>query len=52
MLLAGDPMAAAKAALATGLATPDPKDRFGIVAFNHQQQWWLGMLRAACNSQA
>jgi hypothetical protein len=34
----------AKAALLTGLMKLDPGDRFGVVAFDHDQHWWTGEL--------
>lgn len=34
----------AKAALLTGLLKLDPSDRFAVVAFDHDQQWWTGTL--------
>lgn len=39
---AGEPMRYAKAALLTGLWKLDPGDRFGVVAFDHDQHWWTG----------
>lgn len=32
----------AKAALLTGLLKLDASDRFGLVAFDHDQNWWTG----------
>lgn len=40
----------AKAALLTGLLKLDPGDRFGLVAFDHDQQWWTGELLGLCAS--
>lgn len=34
----------AKAALLTGLLKLDVGDRFGVVAFDHDQQWWTDCL--------
>jgi hypothetical protein len=39
---AGEPMRYAKAALLTGLLKLDPTDRFSLVAFDHDQNWWFG----------
>jgi len=43
---AGEPMRYAKAALLTGLLKLDPSDRFALVGFDHDQQWWTGALMA------
>jgi hypothetical protein len=42
LLWTGEPMRYAKAALLTGLLKLDASDRFGLVAFDHDQNWWTG----------
>ncbi|KAI8464066.1 MAG: von Willebrand factor type A domain-containing protein, partial [Monoraphidium minutum] len=45
--MAGEPLRAAKAALAAGLALLGPGDEFTVVAFDHEQEWWTDGLNAA-----
>jgi hypothetical protein len=52
VLCAGEPMRYAKAALLTGLLKLDLGDRFGVVAFDHDQQWWSGEERPSSCSAA
>lgn len=45
--MTGEPMAAAKDALLTGLEMLAPQDRFAVVAFDHEQMWWQQHLAEA-----
>lgn len=38
----GEPLAAAKAALLSGLRLLTRHDQFSVVAFDHEQLWWTG----------